>query len=76
MPDEFQDGNEEAYELFDDAWYSAIYRLRGIVDHAEDSASIEAARILLEYSKSFTVLGAPYVPRADRPFDCPLKPED
>lgn len=62
-------GSGEAYELYDEAWYEAVRRLREIVKAGDDVQAIPAAHELLEYSKYFTILGAPYVPYSEKPED-------
>jgi hypothetical protein len=62
-------GNGEAYELYDKAWYHAIDSLMHIVRTGDDTQAIAAAHEILEYSKHFTILGAPYVPYSEKPID-------
>jgi hypothetical protein len=62
-------GSGEAYQLYDEAWYHAIGRLLQIVRDGSDSASTNAASEILEYSKHFTILGAPHVPYDSIPDD-------
>lgn len=70
MADEQRNGHDDAYSIYDDAWYVAIDRLRAIADSGtSDGDAIRASEVLLEYSKHFTILGAPYVPFSELPKD-------
>lgn len=62
-------GNDEAFEVYDNAWYHAMSRLKQIVRLGDDVNAIKASEVVLEYSKHFTILGAPYVPHNEPPTD-------
>ena len=69
-------GNEEAWALFEDAWYTAFDRLGQIIQTGDDAQAIAASRTVLEFASTFTQLGPPFLPDSDRPEDLDWDPND